>query len=74
MPKFNFGRIKSKHLILEIFSQCHSREDISELFWGMSRQLRILVIENNALIQTNEYHDKIMLDLGTNWIQDLTNP
>lgn len=74
MPKFNFGRIKSKHLILEIFSQCHSREEITELFWGFSKQLRALVIENYALIQTIEYHDKIMLDLAINWIQDLTNP
>ena len=73
-PKFKFGRIKSKHLILEIFSQCHSREDITGLFWEMSKQFRVLVIENYALIQTNEYLDKIMLDLVINWIQDLTNP
>jgi hypothetical protein len=70
-PKFSFGEIKSKHLIIDIFSQCHSKDEASELFWGLSRPLRVLVIENHALIKWTQKREEIFLDFGLHCINSL---
>lgn len=71
-PKFSFGKIRSKHLILDIFSWGHQKEDLCELFWEFSKSFRTLIVENYKLLLQIEsyktitfgtfelYHDRAM--------------
>jgi hypothetical protein len=79
-PKYRVGKVKSKYLILEIFSYTHAKFDLCDVLWQLSTSLRELIVANFRLLPDLRFAAEHYIDLGKNTLldprlilQDLTN-
>lgn len=50
MPSFQLGKLRSKHIIMSIFSSCMFYEESSLFMFKLSTSYRKLLIQNNQLL------------------------
>ena len=71
-PVYQFGKLTSKHHIIDVFTHSYSKSDVVELLWSISRSLRKLSINENSMIQDYKFNRLVInFQENSDWLQDL---